>query len=145
MHKISDIIGNTQPRLSKLMRGQDVMEKIKASLNEIDLLKKYIAHYKIIKFSQGIVYFSLSSAALATQIRHSSVMILQSLRHKLPETEFNAIQCSVTTNTPSSIKEAIYRKNKPTALSKKTKADLTRLSEKIDSKELSAALKKLVN
>ena len=144
MHRISDIISNTEPRLSKLMQGQDVIEKIKTVLQEIDILKQNTTHYKIVKFSQGILHFSISSPAFATQIRHSSIMILRNLRNKLPNIQFNAIQCGVTATVSTSRKETPYRKNKPKTLSEKTKVKLTYLSERIDSTELSAALKKLV-
>lgn len=144
MHKISDIIINTQSKLSKLMASQNNMVKITHALLKIELFKKHAGHYRIIKFYQGILYLSVSTPALAMQIRHLSQMTLLTLQRDLPEIQFNAIQCKVSLNF-STIKEtSVYEKNKPKALSRKTKTELAKLSEKIDSVELSAALKKLV-
>lgn len=144
MHKISNIILDTQPRLSKLMREHDVIEKIKGVLQEIELFKKHADHYRVIKYAQSILYLSVSTAAFATQIRYSSAMILQSLRNKMSNIEFNALQCKVSTTEAKITQEPTYRKNKAKPMSAKIKNRLMQLSEKIDTEKLSEALKKLV-
>lgn len=144
MKKITQLISEAHPSLSRLMTGQGNFKKIKHVLEKIELLAKYPSDYRVIKFSQGILYLSVSSAALATQVRYSASMILQGLRNDLPDTEFNAIQCKVSASPLSIIQEPLYRKNKAKMISTKTKTRLSQLSEKIDSNELKNALKKLV-
>ncbi len=143
MQKISNIILDTQPRLSKLMQGQELIEKIKQTLQKIDLFTKHKQHYRVIKYSQSIVYLSVSTAAFATQIRHSSVIFLQTLRREIPEIEFNAIQCKVSVTPIKSTKEITYEKNKARIISTKIKNKLMALAENIHAEELSEALKKL--
>ena len=145
MKKITQFINETHPHLSRLITGKDAMRKIKNSLEKMDLFATHPKEFSMMKFSQGIVYLNVTTAAFATKIRHSTSMILQNLKNNMPELEFNAIQCKVNTINVIPMKETVYQKNKPTRITEKTKMKLSRLSEKINSKELKSALKKLVN
>lgn len=144
MKKITQLINETHPHLSKLMMGKECIGKIKNALEKIELFAQNPNDYRVIKFSQGILYLSVSTAAFATQLRHTSSLLLSILQRQLPEISFNAIQCKVSTTISTSSNETVYQKNKLKVISAKIKMKLSQLSEKVDSKELGKALKKLV-
>ncbi len=144
MHKISDIIINTQNQLSKIVADQSAIAKIKNSLHAIEIFKQNSAHYRVAKFSQGILYLSVSSAAFATQIRHHSSAILQTLQKKLANIQFNAIQCKVSTFTSTAQTAVAHQHNKTKPLNTSTKKKILTLSEKIHSESLKRALEALI-
>lgn len=145
MKKVSQIISSTNEQLSTLVSTESMLTKIKQALIQLSFFKAYLESYKLIKFSQGILYLSVSSAALATQLRHATPQILRELQEKLPEMNVMAIQCKVSAfSAPPTQKISVYQKLKTKKISEKTRAGLSKLSETIDSKELSDALKKLM-
>ena len=111
----------------------------------MSFFKPYFDTYRLIKFSQGILYLGVSSAALATQLRHATPHILRELQEKLPEMNVMAIQCKVSTFSAPTQKTSAYQTLKTRKISEKTKAGLSKLSEKIQSQELSDAVKKLIS
>lgn len=143
MQKVSLIISNANPQLSKLVTSEGMLKKIKDELEQLSLFTLHREAYRLIKFAQGILYISVSSSALATQLRYTTPEILRQLQEKLPEVNLFAIQCKVSAFTAPTKKAPLYRKSKTKNISDKTRAGLSKLSEKIDSQELSEALKRL--
>ncbi|MES2204886.1 MAG: DciA family protein [Pseudomonadota bacterium] len=145
MKKVSQIISSTNEQLSKLVSTEGMLVKIKHELVQLSFFKTYSEFYRLTKFSQGILYLSVSSAALATQLRHATPQILRVLQEKLPEMNVMAVQCKVSAFTKAPTQKiSVYQKLKTKKISEKTKAGLEKLSETIDSKNLSDALKRLV-
>lgn len=144
MKKITQFINETHPRLSNLMVSNEIIETIKNTLKKIDVFAQHPNDYRITKFSQGILYLSVSTAAFATQIRYSSSMILQSLINNIPDVEFNAIQCKVSTFSTPMQNTSVYQKLKTKKISEKTKTGLSKLSEAVDSEALKEALKRFI-
>lgn len=144
MKKVSQIISSSNEQLSKLVSTEGILTKIKHELVQLSFFKTHPESYRLVKFSQGILYLSVSSAALATQLRHKTPQVLRELQEKLPEMNVMAIQCKVSTFSTSMQKASIYQKLKTKKISEKTKAGLSKLSETIDSKELSDSLQRLV-
>lgn len=144
MKKISDIMSHTNVQLSKLMSMESMLKKIKHELAQLHFFKSYPEAYRVIKFSQGILYLSVCSAALATQFRHTTPHILRELQEKLPDIEFNSIQCKVSGFPTSTEVKSEYKKRKPKEISLKTREKLSQLSNHINSDALKEALKKLV-
>ena len=144
MKRVSQIISSTHEQLSKLVSTEGLLTKIKYELVQLSFFKTYSDSYRLTKFAQGILYLSVSSAALATQLRHATPQILRELQEKLPEMNVMAIQCKVSTFSTPTQKTNVYQKLKTKKISEKTRAGLSKLSDTIDSKELSDALKKLV-
>ncbi len=145
MKKVSHIISSTNEQLSKLVTAESKLREIKHELAQVSFLKAYYDTYKIIKFSQGILYLSTSSAALATQLRYAIPEIMRGLQDKLPNVGLVSIQCKVSTFTQPKQPSSIYKKSKAKIISQKTRAKISNLSETVSSKELSDALKRLVD
>ncbi len=144
MKKVSQIISSTNEQLSKLVSTEGLLTKIKHELVQLSFFKTYSDSYRLTKFSQGILYLSVSSAALATQLRHATPQILRELQEKLPEMCVMAIQCKVSAfSAAPTQKTSVYQKLKTKKISEKTRAELSKLSDKIDSQELSDALRRL--
>ena len=121
-----------------------MLVKIKHELVQLSFFKAYLDSYRLTKFSQGILYLSVSSAALATQLRHATPQILRELQEKLPEMSMMAIQCKVSIfSAAPTQKTSVYQKLKTKKIGEKTKLKLSELSETISSEELREALKKL--
>ncbi|MCD8542731.1 MAG: DUF721 domain-containing protein [Gammaproteobacteria bacterium] len=72
MHKISDIMIHSPNRLAKMIADHDHIAHIKKAMASIDLFQNNPEHYRVLKFSQGIVYLSVSTSAFATQLRYQS-------------------------------------------------------------------------
>jgi len=142
--KVSQIISSSNEQLSKLVSTEGILTKIKHELVQLSFFKTHPESYRLVKFSQGILYVSVSSAALATQLRHTTPQILRELQEKLPEINVMAIQCKVSTFSTPTQKASVYQKLKTKKISDRTRAGLSKLSEMVDSKDLSDALKKLV-
>ncbi|MCD8500105.1 MAG: DUF721 domain-containing protein, partial [Gammaproteobacteria bacterium] len=77
----------------------------------IDLFQNNPEHYRVLKFSQGIVYLSVSTSAFATQLRYQSTRILEKLKNSIINVTFHAIQCKVSLPTPD-LKTTIMIKKK---------------------------------
>lgn len=145
MKKITQLINEAHPHLSKLTMSRDVIEKTKKALGNLDLFKKNSRDYRITKFSQGILYVSVSTAAFATKIRHSSPLLLSTLQQNLPEITFHAIQCKVISFPTKTQETLIYPNSRPIPLNKKTQEKIIQLSKRIHSEELQVALRKLAD
>ena len=143
MKKVSQIISSTNEQLSKLVSTESILTKIKQELLQLSFFKAYIESYRLIKFSQGILYLSVSSAALATQLRHATPQIMRELQEKLPDIGLESIQCKVSTFSAPVQKTGVYQKLKTKNISEKTKTKLSELSNTIRSEELREALKRL--
>lgn len=144
MKKVSNIIIDTQPRLAKLINQKNIIDIIKTELNKIDLFNNNSDYYRFIKFSQGLIYLSTTSSALATQIRHSSSIILNHLRQAISNIEFHAIQCQIHLSSFSPCKQAsLYKKNQPKAINPVSKKALINLSKHINESNLKEALERL--
>ncbi|MBP9727425.1 MAG: DUF721 domain-containing protein [Gammaproteobacteria bacterium] len=145
MKKVSQIISSTNEQLSKLVTAEGKLRELKHELTQVSFLKAHYDAYKIIKFSQGILYLSTSSAALATQLRYAIPEIMRGLQNKLPNVGLVSIQCKVSTFTQPKQPSSIYKKSQVKIISQKTRAKISNLSETVSSKELSDALKRLVD
>lgn len=143
MKKVFQIISGANEHLSKLVASESALKKIKDELEQLSIFSKHRDAYRLIKFSQGILYLSVSSSALATQLRHTTPEILRQLQNKLPDISLFSIQCKVSTFSAPIQKTPTYRKSKTKNMSEKTKTGLSKLSETISSEELREALKRL--
>ena len=143
MKKVSHIISSTNEQLSKLVTAEGKLREIKHELAQASFLKTHCDAYRVIKFSQGILYLSTSSAALATQLRYAIPEIMRGLQDKLPNVGLASIQCKVSTFTQPKQQPNVYQKSKTKNISEKTRTGLLRLSEKTSSEGLREALKRL--
>ena len=145
MKKVSQIISSTNEQLSKLVSTEGMLTKIKQELILLSFFKDYLESYRLTKFSQGILYLSVSSAALATQLRYATPQIMRELQEKLPEIGLVSIQCKVSALAAPVQNKSSYRNSKTKGISEKTRTKISELSETISSKELGEALKRLVH
>lgn len=143
MKTVSQIISHSTEQLSKLVSNESILTKIKHELTKMSFFRTYSDSYRLTKFSQGILYLTVSSAALATQLRHATPQILRELQEKLPDIDLKAIQCKVGILIAPIQKENVYQKLKTKKMSEKTKARLSELSKTISSESLREALKRL--
>jgi len=141
--KVSQIIRNTDGQLSRLMTTENTLVKIKNELAKVSIFETHCNDYRLIKFSQGILYLSVSTPAFAMQLRHTTPQIMRELQDKLPEIGLVSIQCKVSTFSAPTLKPSVYKKIKTKVISDRTRTKLTKLSETIGSEELSKALKRL--
>jgi len=140
---VSQIICHSTEQLSKLVSNENMLTKIKHELTKMSFFKAHSDFYRLIKFSQSILYLSVSNAALATQLRHATPQILRELQEKLPDIDLKAIQCKVGILTAPIQKENVYQKLKTKKMSEKTRIKLSELSKTISSESLREALKRL--
>lgn len=145
MKTVYEIISHSTEQLSKLVSNESTLTKIKHELTKMSFFRAYSDAYRLTKFSQGILYLTVSSAALATQLRHTTPQILRELQEKLPDIDLKAIQCKVGTFSAPIQKDTVYQKPTTKKISEKAKAKLTELSEKITSPALRDALKKIAS
>lgn len=132
------------PQFSKLLHHTEVIRKLSTALESLDLFSAHPQDYHVLRFSQGIVYISVATAAFATQLRHSSPRILRALQHSLPTLELHALQYKVAA-TPAFTQATIcYEKQAPIPLSATTREKISRLAEQISSENLKMAVQKLL-
>lgn len=143
MKKVSQIISSTNEQLSKLLSTEKILTKIKHELIQLNFFENHPESYQLTKFSQGILYLSVSSSALATQLRYATPQILRELQEKLPEINLMSLQCKVSVFFTPTQKASVYQKLKTKKISEKTKLKLSELSNNISSEELKEALKRL--
>lgn len=143
MKKISQIIGGANEQLSKLITVESALKKLRDELVALSIFEANSEAYRVTKFTQGILYLSVSNSAFATQVRHITPSVLKTLQSKLPDIQLFAIQCKVSSFSEPEKKAALYRKHKTKDISEKTRAKLSKLSETINSEPLRVALKKL--
>jgi len=143
MHKISEIMIYSPNRLAQMIADHDHIAQIKKIIESIELFKNNPEHYRVLKFSQGIVYFSVSTSAFATQFRYQSRRILEELKKNILNVTFHALQCKVSSPTSQPKTTMMTRKNSAKKISAVSQQRLLVLSKKINSQTLSEALLRL--
>lgn len=132
-------------RLAKMIADHDHIAQIKNAVQLIDLFKNNPQEYRVVKFSQGIVYLTVSTSAFATQIRYQSTRILETLKNNITNVTFHAIQCKVSLLTSNPKISSMTKKNRAKKISGASQQRLLTLSKKINSPSLSEALLRLSN